>query len=215
MGLDRLKKHPKFDITSIVVLSPEDPCFEELQDLCVQYDHHITLHENRPLGKKKNHGLRAALTFDFDYLLDIDSDDVVSDRLLDIYADMIEEEKFIATTGYYIADQITNKFYRFNGFTQKTPHGIPIMHRSILCKDLWPDAMAGMDVGAQKTIYERHGIKPTPVDEFLFIDVKTTTNLHLTMQYPDLLTEIPPEALASLIPSCEYERIKSLVNKLK
>ena len=53
--------------------------------LCEKYNINWTFHENNPLGRKKNHGLNEAMKLEWDYLLEIGSDDLVKDGLIDLY----------------------------------------------------------------------------------------------------------------------------------
>jgi len=76
-GLCRLRE--EFDITALAVHSGG---FEEL---CQLYDVIPLEHKNLPLGKKWNAGLREALKYDWDYLLTLGSDDLLSNELLRNY----------------------------------------------------------------------------------------------------------------------------------
>lgn len=210
MGLERLKEYADFDITSLVVLSPEDPHFDELQDLCVKYDHYVTTHKNRTLGQKKNHGLQQAKGFDFDYLMDIDSDNIASNALMDKYAELIEQgNKFFGVTNHYIADKVTDKCYFFPGYKPDIPWGLRMIHRNLLDEPIWPDdKMAGMDMASQEKIKELYGVQPTGVDVGpQVIDIKTRTNLHLAFQFNGMMDEVPKGKLEGLIPQNEYDKL--------
>lgn len=217
MGLERLRAHPKFNITPLAVLSPEDPCFDELQDLCIKYDLYITTHRNRTLGQKKNHGLKIARSFEFDYLMDIDSDNLASDTLLDKYAELVENgNKFFGVPNHYIADRISGKCYFFPGYKPDIPWGVRMIHRDLLVNDLWPDQMAGMDTASQNRIKDVHGIEPTHVDIGpQVIDIKTKTNLHLAFQFRGMMEEVTPEKLRELIPDQEYQKLLSIIDNPK
>lgn len=80
MGLNRLRKHKDFDIKVLAVAS--EP---EMLALCEKYDVLCVTHSNLPLGKKKNFGLQAARALDFDYMMEIGSDTLVLNELLDEY----------------------------------------------------------------------------------------------------------------------------------
>jgi hypothetical protein len=49
--------------------------------------------ENFPLGNKMNKGVEYALRFDFDYLMNLGSDDLIDGRLFDLYKPHIEQKK--------------------------------------------------------------------------------------------------------------------------
>lgn len=66
---------PFIDMKLLFVLSPEDPQFSQISMLLC--DHDIVLATNTPLGDKMNNGIRLALKFDWDYLVNIGSDDII------------------------------------------------------------------------------------------------------------------------------------------
>lgn len=80
LGIERLKEHPDYDIETLAVISEY-----EMITLCEKYNVHYVFHDNNPLGKKKNFGLQEAKKFNFDYLMEIGSDDLILSELLDTY----------------------------------------------------------------------------------------------------------------------------------
>jgi hypothetical protein len=87
MGLNRLKKTGKFPMEFLAVISEE-----EMIPLCEMYGVEWVMHENLPLGRKKNFGLQQALKRDFDYLIELGSDDLLKNELLDLYAPLFEKQ---------------------------------------------------------------------------------------------------------------------------
>lgn len=81
MGIDRLRKNSRFPIEALAVISEES-----MIQLCEKYNIRWTFYKNDPVGEKKNHGLNEAMKFEWDYLLEIGSDDLVKDELLELYA---------------------------------------------------------------------------------------------------------------------------------
>lgn len=91
-GVKRLcsYKPEKFDITPFAVASPDDPAIQVLE----KYEIPFTLAPNDFLGKKKNIGLKTALeNVSFDFMLEMGSDDLISNKLLDLYEHLFAEEK--------------------------------------------------------------------------------------------------------------------------
>lgn len=78
VGLNRLKR--RFPIETLCVVS-EEPMVE----LCKKYGIGWTFYKNDPLGEKKNHGLNEAMKLKWDYLLEIGSDDLIKDELIELY----------------------------------------------------------------------------------------------------------------------------------
>lgn len=80
MGLKRLQKVPGFQIDLFAVISEES-----MIPLCEKYGVEWCMHENLPLGAKKNYGLSQAMKKEFDYLVEIGSDDIFKNEFLNLY----------------------------------------------------------------------------------------------------------------------------------
>lgn len=82
LGLQRLKAYDpdRFRISALAVISEES-----MIPLCEKYSVHYVMHENHPLGKKKNAGLNECFKYEWDYLIELGSDDLLRSDLLDIY----------------------------------------------------------------------------------------------------------------------------------
>ena len=80
MGINRLRKNSRLPIETLCVISEES-----MIGLCEKYGIRWTFYKNDPLGEKKNHGLNEAMKLEWDYLLEIGSDDLVKDELLELY----------------------------------------------------------------------------------------------------------------------------------
>lgn len=80
MGIKRLQKVSGFDIGAFAVIS--EP---EMIPLCEKYGVEWCMHKNHPLGEKKNYGIKQALRKDFEYLIEIGSDDLLKDEILQAY----------------------------------------------------------------------------------------------------------------------------------
>ena len=63
MGLERLRKN--FNVDAFAVISEDS-----MKPLCKKYSIDYCMHENLPLGSKKNYGLTQAMKKDFDFLVD-------------------------------------------------------------------------------------------------------------------------------------------------
>lgn len=75
-----MRTHPDYDIQALAVLSEES-----MIPLCDRFGVRWIMHENLPLGAKKNAGLNAAREIEFDYMMEIGSDTLVLNELLDEY----------------------------------------------------------------------------------------------------------------------------------
>lgn len=77
-GIKRLQK--SFDIDPICVYSDSDN-----KAIVENYGFEGYFHFNNPLGKKLNYGLKKAFESEWDYIMQIGSDDIVTDELMNIY----------------------------------------------------------------------------------------------------------------------------------
>lgn len=86
---------------------------------CKKHNIRYTFFENNPLGAKKNHGLKMALKRKWDYLIEINSDDVIKNELLDIYDTM--KDDYIALRNFCFMDSDTLELRQVES---KTAYGI-------------------------------------------------------------------------------------------
>ena len=91
-----INRLPSWVSAVVYVLSPEDPQFDEvlsvIKDSRTPYT--IAMHINNPLGAKINYGVQTALkTYRFNYLMNIGSDDIVHEDLLEAYRDKLQSLK--------------------------------------------------------------------------------------------------------------------------
>lgn len=177
-GIERLKTHPDFDIQVLAVASET-----EMLDLCERYDVTCVTHSNEPLGRKKNFGLQAARSMKFDYMMEIGSDTLVLNELLDEY-----KKHFIGVHHFFgIGDcaficSETQKCRRVGGAS--TYGGGRMISRHALETmefKLWPDAInRGLDNASVFKLAREGGfwyqqLKPGELP--LVFDVKSDQNI--------------------------------------
>jgi glycosyltransferase involved in cell wall biosynthesis len=88
----------------------------EHQGLAHQFGFNLVFSENKPIGRKFNTGLEHALKYNWDYLFQLNSDDLLSNRLFDVfYQAMKNNEPFASIEKLYIYDSETGKVkhYRY------------------------------------------------------------------------------------------------------
>jgi hypothetical protein len=69
-----------FDIEPICIYSDDDN-----KRLCEKYKFESYEFLNDPLGRKLNYGVEMALKSDWDYLMQTNSDDLIKEKLFEIY----------------------------------------------------------------------------------------------------------------------------------
>lgn len=161
--------------------------------------------ENKPLGRKHNAGLEALRSKDFDYILQLGSDDLITDRYLNYaYTGMCLDWDLFGVTKLYFCEPESKRACMFSLSTQESTligAGRFISHRAIekLNYKLWPDSInRGLDMTSQANL-ATIGVSPKilNLDHIGVMDVKSDTNIW------------PYETFGRLYPKVEYlEAIK-------
>lgn len=112
-GLDRLRRH-RSNVEVLAVISED-----EYKGRCNAHNIEWTFFENQPLGKKKNHGLKVALEKDWNYMMELNSDDLIKNDLLDIYDQ--HEDDYLALGNFCFLD---SKTLQLKEVRSKTAYGI-------------------------------------------------------------------------------------------
>jgi len=175
-GVKRIQQHPDFDIQALAVIS--EP---EMIGLCEKYGIAWMMYKNEPLGEKKNAGLQKAKEFDFDYLMEIGSDDIVLNELLEDYKKYIGEHEFF---GIADAAYINSESGECRRLISKSTYGAGRMiSRKALEKCnwiLWNDRLnRGLDNNSVFAL-QRKGMvyqRVKPMDFPGIIDVKSQENI--------------------------------------
>ena len=116
MGLVRLRKRSRHPIECFAVISEES-----MIPLCNKYNVKWTMYKNEPLGEKKNHGLTEAMKLDWDYLIEIGSDDLIKDELIEKYESLFGKYEMFGTKDSAIIDSVSGKCRRL---ISDTPYGL-------------------------------------------------------------------------------------------
>lgn len=178
MGLRRL------DLFPVVILSKEDPDFMENYQICKKYDFFMVTYPNNPLGEKLNKVISYILHhFEFDYLMNIDSDDLILPQLWDIYAAFWEKNNpFFGIKRVYFFN-LKTKETRFSD--ENCWCAGRCMSRSLLEKmkgSLYFDQDdRGLDQRSAAKVEHCTGIKQTMIETGIvpyILDIKTIYNLN-------------------------------------
>jgi len=82
MGIDRLRKYGLFPIEAFAVISEES-----MIPLCEKYGIEYCFYKNLPVGEKLNYGLSEAFKKEWDYFIQVGSDDLLKNE----YLEMVKE----------------------------------------------------------------------------------------------------------------------------
>ena len=190
-SVERLKKVSWIDVRIMAIVSPEDPDFRKIVDSIHELRKRfkyvsIFPTRNTPLGAKKNAGLWLATSYDWDYLLELNSDSIVNCRLLDIYKPYMDKGvPFFGLKDLYVVDYATKETLFIPDYNSGMTYGAGrMMHRSIIRGRMWNDELnEGLDDNCRAGL-EKRGIPDCPIetDKPMLVELKTHTTInHFTM----------------------------------
>lgn len=170
MGINRLRKVGTHQIEALAIISEES-----MKPLCDKYGIEYCFYKNEPLGEKKNYGLSVALKKDFDYLVEIGSDDVLKNDFLNLYT----WDKPILNLGDFILLNSKNGECRMVTATvPKFGAGRAISKEALMSGKIWHDkASRGMDNRLLLTLAPRGFMAKCFNSEPMAIDIKSDVNI--------------------------------------
>ena len=202
------------DFDVLTILSREDEHFEENMKL-VRRDFNYCFFKNKPLGQKMNAGIEYALeTFEFDYIMNLGSDDLIHPSILQLFSAFLDEKKpFFGINRVFFYEKSTKKLamclpYVWGAGRMISRHIIEVLRNrgQFLYKET---LQKSLDCNSMDTIQEKLGIKYETIDTGTFpyiVDIKTWDNLNdfnmmtrmyeivpteiLTRYYPKIITEL-------------------------
>lgn len=163
MGLNRLRKNSRLPVEAFAVISEES-----MIPLCEKYGIKYTFYKNEPLGEKKNHGLNEAMKLDWDYLIEIGSDDLLKDELLVKYEPLMGKYDYFGTKDSVI---INSKDGRCRRLQSDTVYGLG----RCISRNVLKSACYGVDVLAKEDIIQRG--RTTGKDQKGFFKVEVAEEL--------------------------------------
>ncbi len=184
---------------------------ESYIEMCEQYGINWVMVQNRPVGNKWNVGMEEALKKDWDYVMILGSDDIVSDYLLELYKPLMGKYYMFGVDSCYFYHKGTIK--KFSGYADKLNMSVGagrMLHRSLVedCKPLWPLQNRSLDGGSLRRIrskgYDEHVIS---LGEAVILDIKSDENLNA---FDNLEGEIVSDVILENFSIKEIELLKSL-----
>lgn len=209
IGIQRMRQHPAYEIMFAVISE------SEMIPLMEKYDIKWAKYENLPVGKKKNYGLSVLSVYDFDYLMEIGSDDLVTNYLLDQYLDYFGKYDFFGISDAAYIESESGLCHRFISY--KSTYGAGrVMSRKLLESvgwTLWPDNISrGMDNASIRNVrdagYQFHQVKHGEYPGL--IDVKSAENIWKFNYF--MGTEYDFSQIEKHISQAEIDKLKSLQN---
>ena len=176
------KLKTEHELFLISILSREDRYFAENLNTIMGF--HFITHPNKPLGAKKNAGMRYALQFDWDYFMDMGSDNIINPSLFDVYEPYLKQRfKFFGLLNTYMYDVNEKRGLFLENYNDGMCFGAGrMLNRDIVERigDLWPDEHdVGMDTMSRKKIV--NFCDETAIntgEQPLILDLKSEQNLN-------------------------------------
>jgi len=192
----------RFDIQLLpfFVLSPNDP--HKNTHLQYIYDHEWSwsMQPNSPLGDKAQAGLKELSMRQFDYLMHLDTDDVLNPALFRIYEPLLaRERKWFGSVDKYIYDVAGEQLYYFAGYPadqRMSVNGGRMIHRTALQKCQWQQWTKGIEFGLnyhQKIYLEKAGYSETLIRQKetpCLLEIKTDLNIHTMDWFHKNMSEV-------------------------
>lgn len=171
MGINRLRE--SFNIDALAVISED-----EMKPLCDKYNVKYCFYKNHPLGEKKNYGLSQALNLDWDYVIEIGSDDLIKDELLKLYTPLFGKYHLLGASELVFLNSKTGECRKFKSFIHGAARAIS---REMVEKflPLWSDSL---NRGLDRNSHFRLVIGGVPDKRVkgshpLVIDIKSEVNI--------------------------------------
>ncbi len=173
VGINRLRKSGLFPIDAFAVISEES-----MKPLCEKYNIDYVMHENLPLGRKKNFGLSEMLKKEWDYMLELGSDDVLKSEILEAYAPYFGKKHVIGlNTFYYLnSEDLECRKYR-----NPSLHGIGraiSRHAIETVGKLWRDDLNSCLDNYSTIQLAKKGFMEVRINQPLGIDIKSDVGIN-------------------------------------
>lgn len=211
MGIKRLQKVHGFEISAFAVISEES-----MIPLCEKYGVDWCMYDNLPLGRKKNYGVSQALKKDFDYLIEIGSDDLLKNEYLEAIAPYFGADLIGIDHCIYINSETGG--CRSVVFPKGFGMGRAMSRKAIeKVGKIWPDGISqSMDNNSIMT-FALQRIGETRVKSLvpLGIDIKSKVNIWPYSAYTGLSEKYPIEKAFDGLNSEEVTAIKMLYAKVQ
>ena len=172
MSIKRLQKVPGFKVSGFAVIS--EP---EMIPLCEKYGIDWCLTANHPLGAKKNHGIKQALfKNDFEYLIEVGSDDLLKNEILTTYK---WDAAVLGLMDFAIINTANGACKRIQTNIPKYGAGRAVKRFVLESCELWNNKISrGMDNNSSLHLAQNgfmpHGVK---TDSPLVVALKSEMNL--------------------------------------
>jgi hypothetical protein len=178
-------------IRIVCVVSDEDPYYADLMDIAIAHGCNIFHHPNLPLAVKINEAVKDCYhLFEFDYLMNFGSDNLIHPDIWKIYNTPMERgEQFFGINNVYFVEPVRDRAIHYLQYNNQGAIGAGRMIgykiiRSMMIRRLLiyePDRNRGLDSCSRRRIRTLNDIKELVIDAGRFpyiVDIKTETNIN-------------------------------------
>ena len=191
IGLKRFMKTLKdkgLDSEVLIIGSPEDE--SNHKELAIENGFNYIDIKNYPVGNKHNEGLKYALkNLEWDYLMQISSDNFIRDEYVDYILKPINDNvPMFGLERCALLCSATLRQFSFKVFKDKRIGGVGrLLKRDMLQKTIdafgfvWEhNKKKGLDWNSESTIFKAQRVKPViiEVEQDMALDIKSKTNLN-------------------------------------
>lgn len=190
---ESLRKIPNTDILAVI---SED----SMVPLCEEYSVKWTYCENLPLGHKHNHALTESLKHEWDYMINVGSDDIVSPKILDAYKPFFKNKiPFfgLSKMHFFGNGKLIRHHYEANYSVYGAGRAISrkMLEEFVVngeVKLYEPELNKGLDRSSQDIAYLK-GFQPETYTgaEPLLVDIKTKVNIWGIKHYEEKSSLLP------------------------
>lgn len=171
LGIKRLQKLATWNIQAFAVISEES-----MIPLCEKYGVEWCMTANHPLGAKKNYGVKQALKNDFDYMIEIGSDDLLKNEILDVYK---WDAPVLGLDSAIHLNTKTGSCRILSSMSSLFGGGRALSREVLEAGDLWHDKKSsGLDKNSHFNVSRRGFLgKRVKTDFPLIVDLKSEVNI--------------------------------------
>lgn len=159
-------------------------CDEDIA-LCEEYGFDYCVCDNEPLGRKMNFGLKFLKDKRFQYMMQLGSDDIITDDIFNLYKGCFDEGMmYFGIKDYYMVDMDGERCKYWENDVNHPIGAGRVMHKSVLQAmgyELYPEyAMRGLDTHSDINLKKKgFTCKIIPTEKYPYvIDIKSDENIH-------------------------------------
>lgn len=181
MGLERLRRSTDHELIPFIVVSDD-----ENESLVNEFGYKYTRKPNQPFGLKKNMGVDISLEIDYDYLMEMNSDGLIANSLMEKYKPYFQNQaSFFGVRTLHFLDARNKKAKRFQ-YANTDIIGGARCYRRDMVEDMvknggfWNNGLkSGLDLNSLHNCQKRGWFhkQVDPGNEVGLIDVKSDVNI--------------------------------------